>query len=229
MSYSSSLSEALALEPEVSDSLDTMLGLSTETGRETAVTPSSSSGTQALTDPTLASSESSRPPTPPLEGRGRPQPAPWPGPQPPQDGGPRAPHLALPLAANAAIAAAWAWAWGGRSSPASNSRTPGKAASKSRENPWVAPDFSRDPDVCRQWDMQQEHICLHSYAPSDRSSGSAGSLRRAEVPGLPGAAQRLPPVSSQQPCPMDQWVRESESGRQEQLSPAAAAEEQPPE
>ena len=77
--------------------------------------------------------------------------------------------------------------------------------------------------------MQQEHICLHSYAPSDRSSGSAGSLRHAEVPGLPGAAQRLPPVSSQQPCPMDQWVKESESGRQEQLSPAAATEEQPPE
>ena len=284
MSYSSSLSEAL--EPESSNSLDTMLGLSTKTGQETAVTPSSSSRTQALTDPTLASSESSRPPTPPLERRGRPPPAPWPGPQPSQDGGPSAPHLALPLGGDPAEQYSAAPASGsvpashtavsGQQRPAQNTgAAPGPAPSsgdclgavlpqagaamqpvdilqvlqqmqnmimlmlqqmqrllqpgpghgeadllppltaaslvrppaQSRENPWVAPDFSREPDVCRQWDMQQEHICLHSYAPSDRSSGSAGSLRRTEVPGLPGAAQRLPPVSSRQPCPMDQWGR----------------------
>ena len=39
-----------ALEPESSDSLETMLGFSTETGRATALTPSSSSGTQALSN-----------------------------------------------------------------------------------------------------------------------------------------------------------------------------------
>ena len=71
MSESSSLSEVM--EPQSSDSLDTMLGLSTVTGRETAVTPSSSSGTQALTDPSLASSDSSRPQTPHQEGKGRPK------------------------------------------------------------------------------------------------------------------------------------------------------------
>ena len=69
MSDSSSLSEVT--EPQSSDSLDTMLGLSTETGRETAVTPTSSSGTQALTDPTLTSSDSSQPAIPRQEGRGR--------------------------------------------------------------------------------------------------------------------------------------------------------------
>ena len=93
---------------------------------------------------------------------------------------------------------------------------------QSRETPWVAPGFPRAPDVCK---MQETHICLHSYTPSDRGIGLAGSLRRAEVPGLPGATQRLPPVYSQQPCPVDQWIRESENGCQEQLSPTAEAEE----
>ena len=61
------------MEHQSSDSLDTMLGLSTEKWRETAVTPSSFLGTHTLTDPTLASSDSNQPPTPHQEGRGRPQ------------------------------------------------------------------------------------------------------------------------------------------------------------
>ena len=70
MSDSSSLSE-VELSPS-SDSLDTLIGLSTETGRTTAVTPSSSSEHQAASsDPTLASSDSSRPETPRQEGNGR--------------------------------------------------------------------------------------------------------------------------------------------------------------
>ena len=85
-----------ALEPESSDSLDTMLGLSTETGRDTAVTPSFSLGTQALSELTLGSSQSSRPPTPPTVGRGRPPQAPWSGPWAPHNGGPSGPHLASP-------------------------------------------------------------------------------------------------------------------------------------
>ena len=75
------------VEPESSGSLETMLGFSTETGRATALTPSSSSGAQALSNPTLDSSESSRPATPPVE-RGQPAPGPWPGPGPQQNGGP---------------------------------------------------------------------------------------------------------------------------------------------
>ena len=55
------------VEPESSGSLETMLGFSTETGRATALTPSSSSGAQALSNPTLDSSEISRPATPPVE------------------------------------------------------------------------------------------------------------------------------------------------------------------
>ena len=68
-----------ALEPESSGSLETMLGFSTETGRATALTPSSSSGKQALSNPTLDSSESSRQATPTVE-RARPAPVPWPEP-----------------------------------------------------------------------------------------------------------------------------------------------------
>ena len=45
--------------------------------------------------------------------------------------------------------------------------------------------------MCRECKLQQAHICLHSYAPSKRSSVSAGSLRRAGVAGLPGAEPRL--------------------------------------
>ena len=75
------------LEPESSGCLETMIGFSTETGRDTASTPSSSSGTQALSNPTLGSSESSRPPTPPMERR-RPPPVPWPEPRPRQYSGP---------------------------------------------------------------------------------------------------------------------------------------------
>ena len=82
---SSDISEVL--EPESSGSLETMLGFSTETGRDTALTPSSSSGTQALSNPTLDSSESSRPATPPV-GRARPPPVPWPEPRPRQYSGP---------------------------------------------------------------------------------------------------------------------------------------------
>ena len=82
---SSDVSEAL--EPESSGSLETMLGFSTETGRATALTPSSSSGTQALSNPTLDSSESSRPATPPVE-RARPAPVPWPEPGSRQYSGP---------------------------------------------------------------------------------------------------------------------------------------------
>ena len=69
-----------------------MLGLSTETGRETAVTSSSYLGTQALTDPTLALSDSSRPQTPHQEGRGQ-----------PQDGGPSGVILAPPSGGGPAV------------------------------------------------------------------------------------------------------------------------------
>ena len=48
-----------------------MIGLSTETGRRTAVTPSSSSEDKGLLDPTLASSDLSQPVTPRQEGNDR--------------------------------------------------------------------------------------------------------------------------------------------------------------
>ena len=70
MSDSSSLSE-VEVSPS-SDSLDTLIGLSTETGRTTAVTPSSSSeGLAASSDAAVASSDSSRPETPRHEGNNR--------------------------------------------------------------------------------------------------------------------------------------------------------------
>ena len=82
-------------QPGSSDSVDMTLGFNTEVGRSTVATPSSSSGTQALSDPTLGSTESSRPPSPPVIERGRPPPAPWLGPFPSQgdnlDGPPMAP------------------------------------------------------------------------------------------------------------------------------------------
>jgi hypothetical protein len=58
-------------EPLSSDSLDTMIGLSTETGRTKATTHSSSSEDQALSDPPLTSRESRQPITPCQEGNGR--------------------------------------------------------------------------------------------------------------------------------------------------------------
>ena len=58
-------------EPLSSDSLDTMIGISTETGRTTATTLFSSSEDQALSDPTLTSSDSRQPITPRQEGNGR--------------------------------------------------------------------------------------------------------------------------------------------------------------
>ena len=78
------------LEQESSSSLETMLGAGTCTGRATALTPSSSSGAQALSSPTLDSSESSRPATPPVE-RDRPPPGPWPEPGGRQDGAEESP------------------------------------------------------------------------------------------------------------------------------------------
>ena len=75
------------MEPESSGSLETMLGFSTETERATALTPSSSSGIQALSNPTLDSSESRRPATPPAE-RARLAAAPWPEPGSRQNAGP---------------------------------------------------------------------------------------------------------------------------------------------
>ena len=67
MSDSSSLSEPEA-SPS-SDSLDTLIGFSTETGRTTVVTPSSSSeGIAASSDAAAASSDSSRPETPRQDG-----------------------------------------------------------------------------------------------------------------------------------------------------------------
>ena len=67
MSDSSSLSE-VEVSPS-SDSLDTLIGLSTETGRTTVVTPSSSSeGIAAPSDAAAASSDSSRPETPRQDG-----------------------------------------------------------------------------------------------------------------------------------------------------------------
>ena len=69
MSDSSNLSELE--EPPSLDSLDTLSGLSTEMGRTTAVTPSSSSEDQALSDPTLASTDSSWPINSRQEGNGR--------------------------------------------------------------------------------------------------------------------------------------------------------------
>ena len=97
----------------------------------------------------------------------------------------------------------------------------GRSVAQTSSNPWVAPDFPREPDVCRECELQQPHICPYS----ERGSESAGSLRRVVVAGLP-ADPRLPPGISHQPCPVNQWVvQNSESGapRHEQLSPGAAA------
>ena len=98
---------------------------------------------------------------------------------------------------------------------------PARCTVQTRENPWVAQDFPRGLDVCRECELQQPHICPFS----ERGSESAGSLQRAYVAALP-ADPCLPPGISHQPCPVNQWVvQNSESGapRHEQLSPRAAA------
>ena len=98
---------------------------------------------------------------------------------------------------------------------------PARRTVQTRENPWVAQDFPRGLDVCRECELQQPHICPYS----ERGSESAGSLRQADVAGPP-ADPRLPPGISHQPCPVNQWVvQNSESGapRHGQLSPGTAA------
>ena len=97
-----------------------------------------------------------------------------------------------------------------------------------RETPWVTPSVPRASNVCRQCEQQKAHICLHSYSPSDRSSDSIGSLRPSERPDLTRAVQHLPPAGFRQPCHVGWWVNESEDGRQEPVSPTAAAEELTP-
>ena len=96
-----------------------------------------------------------------------------------------------------------------------------------RDSPWAAPTVPRAPDVCRQCEQQEAHICLQSDSPSDRSSGLIGSRQHSEGPDLTGAAPRLPPAASWQPCHVGRWENESEAGRQEPVSPIAAAEELP--
>ena len=81
----SSSSSSQAPEPASSDSLDTTLGLGTEVGRSTVASPTYSS-TQGLSNPTLASSDSSRPESPPLTASVRPHPPPDPPPLLPPEG-----------------------------------------------------------------------------------------------------------------------------------------------
>ena len=97
----------------------------------------------------------------------------------------------------------------------------GRSVAQTSSNPWVAPDFPREPDVCRECELREPHICPYS----ERGSESAGSLRRADVAGPP-ADPRLPPGISHQHCQVNQWVvQNSQSGapRHGQLSPGAAA------
>ena len=241
MPYSSNLSEVE--EPQSSDSLDTMLELSTETGRTTAVAASSSSEDQALLDPTLASSDSSWPVTPRQEGNGR-----------LQNGNPSDTPLAAPYsgdhteetaaaAASRPAATRHAEVRGQQHSAqnidAAQSAAPARSEATAPTPPvdlllilqqmqqqqqqmeqqmlalmqqlqvpgarprpghrdtvpppplhstqlarpplqlgdplWTAPRAPRAPDVCRQCEEQEAHICLHSDAPSDRSGGSTGS------------------------------------------------------
>ena len=79
----SSSSSSQHHEPGSSDSLDTTLGLGTEISRSTLASPTSSS-TPGLSDPTLASLDSSRPKSPPLTGSFQPRPPPSPPPPLPQ-------------------------------------------------------------------------------------------------------------------------------------------------
>ena len=65
-----------------SDSMDTTIGFNTEVGRDTIANSSSSSGSQEFSDPTLGSTESSRPPSAhaPATARSLAPPPPLPGP-----------------------------------------------------------------------------------------------------------------------------------------------------
>ena len=84
--------------------MDTTIGFNTEVGRDTIV-DSSSSGAQGLSDPTLESSDSSRPQSAHAASaiRSAPPPPPWPGPGlPPAEESPRAPR---PLASTTQVLA----------------------------------------------------------------------------------------------------------------------------
>ena len=94
--------------------------------------------------------------------------------------------------------------------------------------PQAAPRRPRAPDICRQCEDQEAHICLHSDTPSDQSGGSVASQRHLEGPDSTGAAPRLPLAVPQQPCHVGQWVEVSEPCRQEPASPIVVAEEPPP-
>ena len=80
----SSESSVLPKPIELSDSLDTAIGFNTEVGRDTVVN-SSSSGAQALSDPTLKSSDSSQSAHAQNVVRSAPLPPPWPGPPPAEE------------------------------------------------------------------------------------------------------------------------------------------------
>ena len=81
MSESESDKEGALAGGSTGTSLDTTMGFNTEVGRETLVDSSSSSGAQALADPMLWSTGSSRPPLAPpqIAARRQPEPQPWPG------------------------------------------------------------------------------------------------------------------------------------------------------
>ena len=80
MSESESDLEDAPTAASTGTSLDTTIGFNTEVGRETQVDSSSSSGTMALSDPTLGSTDSSRPPlaTPQIAARRQSEPQPRP-------------------------------------------------------------------------------------------------------------------------------------------------------
>ena len=84
------------------------------------------------------------------------------------------------------------------------------------------------PDICGQCEHQEAHICLHSYAQSDLSGGSAHSqCHHSESPSSTGTGPHLPPAATQQPVHMTRWVQDSDPGAQAAVSPTPAAEELP--
>ena len=88
-----------------------------------------------------------------------------------------------------------------------------------------APRLPRAPDICGQCEHQEAHICLHGYAPSDLSGGSARNQRHhSESPGSTGAGPHLPPAATQQPGHVTRWVQDSDPGVQAAVSPTPAAE-----
>ena len=100
----------------------------------------------------------------------------------------------------------------------------------------MAPDPPGETDGCRECQLNINHICLHSLAPSDVSSVSTSSLRRAHLsdlppvapvlpPSFPPAPPILPPGAHRQPYTVNQWVQHSEAGagHQDQLFTGAAA------